>query len=103
MKLSQMIRELCNQRGWSIARLAREAGVPPQTVHNWAVGRKSVNPDQVRKIASTLGASLHYLMFGEPDPTELKTSTILEEVFSGDVRVTIHRIGRARSNQESAD
>jgi transcriptional regulator with XRE-family HTH domain len=96
MKLEQTISELCRKRGWTLARLARESGVPPQTLHNWTLGRKAVNPDQLRKIAQTLEVSFHYLMFGESDPFEQPGDEILREIFSGDVRVTLHRIEKTK-------
>ena len=96
MKLGQNIKLLCKERGWSLARLARESHVPPQTIHNWVTGRKGVNATQLKKVATTLEVSIHQLMFGEPDPFESRSNEILKEIFSGDVRVTLHRIERRR-------
>ena len=96
MKLEKTIKELCQKRGWTLARLARESGIPAQTLHNWTVGRSQVNPDQLRKLAKVLEVSIHYLMFGEADPFETPHEEILKELFSGDVRVTLHRIERRR-------
>jgi transcriptional regulator with XRE-family HTH domain len=99
MKLPQVLSNLCRERGWSLARLAREAGVPHQTVHSWTVGRISINPDQLRRVAEALQVSVHFLMFGEGDPFEQPGTEILREIFSGDVRVTLHRIERTRPTQ----
>jgi len=96
MRLGQMINKLCKERGVSLAKLARESGIPPQTLHHWTTGRKSINPDQLKKVAATLEVSMHYLMFGESDPHEVPATEILKEIFSGDVRVTLHRIERKR-------
>lgn len=96
MKLGQNIKNLCKQRSWSFARLARESNVPPQTIHNWIAGRKGVNATQLKKVATALKVSIHQLMFGEPDPFETHGEEILREIFSGDVRVTLHRIERKR-------
>lgn len=96
MKLGSILTALCKERGITLARLAREAGIPPQTLHNWTVGRKAVNPDQLKKVADKLEVSLHYLLFGEPDPHEPPGEEILREIFSGDVRVTLHRIERRK-------
>ena len=96
MKLGITITALCKARNWSLARLARESGVPPQTLHHWTVGRKSINPDQVKRLANTLGVSVHFLLFGEADPMESPAEEILKEIFSGDVRVTLHRIERKK-------
>ena len=96
MKLGSVITALCKQRGWSFAKLAKESGVPAQTIHNWTVGRTSINPDQVKKVSSALEVSVHYLLYGEADPNEQPREEILKEIFSGDVRVTLHRIDRRK-------
>ena len=99
MKLSENLATLCKQRGWTMARLAKEAGVPTQTIHGWTTGRNSINPDQVRRVAESLKVSLHALLFGEGDPFEQPGEELLKEIFSGDVRVTLHRIERNRRNR----
>lgn len=94
MKLGSKLNQLCKAQGLSLSRLAKEAGVPMQTVHAWTTGRKSINPDQLRKVALVLKISIHQLMFDEPDPHELIGEEILQEIFSGDVRVTLHKVER---------
>lgn len=96
MKLGTMIQKLCKERSWTIAKLAREAGVPVQTIHNWSVAKASVNPDQVKRVSDVLDVSLHYLLYGQNDPHEPRGEEILRELFTGDVRVTLHRIERKR-------
>lgn len=96
MKLGLKLNQLCKAQGLSLSRLAKEAGVPMQTVHAWTTGRKSINPDQIRKVAMVLKVSIHQLIFDEPDPYEVAGDEILKEIFSGDVRVTLHRIERRR-------
>ena len=92
MKLANNIKRLCKERGLSLARLAKDAGVPPQTLHNWTTGRRSIDPAQLKRIAAELEVSIHQLLFNEPDPFESRGEEILKEIFSGDVRVTLHRI-----------
>jgi transcriptional regulator with XRE-family HTH domain len=92
MKLANNIATICKKKGWPIARLARETGVPVKTIHGWTAGKKALNIDDVRKVAEGLEISLHQLLFGTPDPYEGKDLEILEQIFSGDVRVTIHKI-----------
>jgi len=96
MKLGLKLVALCKKKGWSLARLSREAGVPHQTIHNWTTGRTSINPVQIKKVATALQISIHDLLFDEPDPFEADSETLLREIFSGDVRVTLHRIERKR-------
>lgn len=96
MRLSENITTLCKKKGWKLAELSRKAGIPNQTLHNWLTGRTSVNPVQLKKVAAVLEVSLFYLIFGEADPYEQPSVEVLKEIFSGDVRVTLHRIEQKR-------
>lgn len=96
MKIGLNIQKICKSKRLSLSQLSKRAGVPTTTLHAWTTGRKSINPDQIRKVATVLEVSLHELLFDEPDPFEAKPTEILKEIFSGDVRVTLHRIERRR-------
>ncbi|MBX3022007.1 MAG: helix-turn-helix transcriptional regulator [Bdellovibrionales bacterium] len=96
MKLGANLSAVCKQKGISLAELARRAGVPKQTLHNWTLGRRSVNVEQLQKVARVLEVSVHFLLYGEQDPFESLGEEVLRELFSGDVRVTVHRIDRRR-------
>lgn len=96
MKLGSKLNQICKGKGLSLAQLSKEAGVPVQTIHAWTTGRKSINPSQVKKVALVLEVSIHELLFDEPDPFESKSSEVLKEIFSGDVRVTLHKIEKKK-------
>lgn len=96
MKLGSKLNQLCKAQGLSLSRLAKEAGVPMQTVHAWTTGRKSINPDQLKMVASVLKISIHQLMFDEPDPYASLGEEVLKEIFSGDIRITLHKIEKKR-------
>lgn len=96
MKLSSILESLCKKKGITLAELARRSDVPKQTLHNWTIGRRSIDPVQIKRVSQVLETSVHYLLFGENDPFESPTEEILKEIFSGDVRVTLHRIERRR-------
>lgn len=68
-------------------------------MHAWTVGRGTINLEYLRKVANTLKISVHQLAYGEPNPHESVSEEVLREIFSGDVRVTLHRIERRRTNQ----
>ena len=93
MELSKMLPLLCARQGWSMARLARESKVPKPTLHGWTTGR-SANLVQLKQVANALMVPLHELVFGEPDPFESGSKEILRELFTGDLRVSIHKIER---------
>lgn len=101
MKLAENIIKHCKDRGWSIARLAKESGLPRSTLHDWTAGRKSLDLTQLKKVAHVLQIPIHELAFGEMDPFEPSSETILKEIFSGDIRVTVHRIERRRPSSKS--
>lgn len=94
-----MLVRLYESRGWTIGRLARESGVPKPTLHGWTTGRSAHNLDQLKQVASALKVSLHELTFDEPDSYESQSDEFLKELFTGDVRVSIHRIERRRKRK----
>jgi transcriptional regulator with XRE-family HTH domain len=96
MKLGAILEKHCERRGLNLSELARKSGVPKQTLHGWVTGRKGVNLEQLRKVSVALEVSIHELAFGEPDPYESPSEEVLKELFSGDVRVTLHRIERKK-------
>jgi transcriptional regulator with XRE-family HTH domain len=96
MKLDTTLLSICKKKGLSLAQLARQSGVPTQTLHGWTTGKAAAKLDQLKKVATTLQVPIHELIFGEPDPYEQPGEELLKEIFSGDVRVTLHRIERKR-------
>lgn len=98
MELGKVLTNLCEKQNLSLTELAKKSGVPKQTLHNWTLDRKSVNPDQLKKVAEVLRVSLHYLLYGEEDPQQPASSKSLEEVFSGELQVTIHQVLKKGKN-----
>ena len=96
MKLGNNLSQLCKERGITLAHLSKMSGVPKSTIHSWTTNPASVNLSHLQKIARALGVSVHFLAYGENDPNEAPSENILKEIFSGDVRVTLHRIERRR-------
>jgi transcriptional regulator with XRE-family HTH domain len=88
--ISTRLKESCKSHGITLSELAKKSGVPKATLHSWTTG-SSPNIQQLKKVAEALNISLHRLAFGSPDPNETKEE-FLQELFQGDVRVTIHKI-----------
>ena len=104
MVLGKMIHTQIAQKGWSLATLARRSGVPKTTIHGWTTGRAVQDLNQLRKVASILEVSVHYLIFGCEDPHSravrnpgsetggniaVISAEGLKQVFNGHVRVII--------------
>ncbi len=96
MKLAKNLSAFSKKRGWTLHRLAKETGIPPSTLHGWSIGRSTANLTELKKVATALEVPIHELIFGESDPYERPTEEVLKEIFSGDVRVTLHRIEKYR-------
>lgn len=94
MKLSEVLTRKMKAKGLTLTKLAERSGVPKPTLHGWTTGRRALDPECLRKVAGALETSVHELLFGIPDPYHRASHEILQELFRGDVRVTIHRIGQ---------
>lgn len=75
------------------------SGVSKPTLHGWTTGRRVLDIDQLKQVANVLKISIHELFYGEPDPFASVPQDVLREIFSGDVRITIHRIERVKANK----
>ena len=67
LKIYQRIKQICQQRHVSIARLARNVGISKQTPYTW---QKGVMPSvgNLYAIANYLNVSLYWLIAGEQSP-----------------------------------
>lgn len=81
----------------SLSQLAKKSGVPQPTLHGWSSGRSVGNIDDLKKVCDILQVSLHQLLYDEPDPYEIGHEEILKELFSGDLRVTVHKIEKKKN------
>lgn len=96
MQFATNLAQAMKQKKLSLSSLSRLSGISKTTLHGWLTGRKAKNVDQLKKIATILQTSIHQLLYGEPDPFEQRPQEVLEEIFYGDVRVTVHRIERRK-------
>lgn len=87
---------LLKKKGWTYDKLSKVTGIPRSTLHSWT-SQNAVSLDQLKIVATALEVSLHFLAFGSPDPQEDSSDEILEKIFSGDIRVTLHKISKKQS------
>lgn len=58
------------KKDWSLYRLAREMGLPQQTVYSWASGRTQPSYDNMDRLCDILDCSMNDLF--EPEPIQHK-------------------------------
>ena len=54
-----------NKKGWSLYRLAKELGLPQQTVYSWANGRTQPSYDNMDRLCKVLGCTIGELFESE--------------------------------------
>ena len=95
-KLKDNLTKLMKDRNISLTKLARSTGIAKSSLHGYmnSENTEKVNVSHIKKISEVLKVSMHQLLFSEFDPNEPRSNQteILKEIFSGDVRVTLHRI-----------
>lgn len=61
------IKEIARQqKGWSLYRLAKELGLPQQTVYSWANGRTQPSYENMDRLCDIIGCSIGELFEAEP-------------------------------------
>ncbi len=81
--LGARVKAARDDRGWSQERLAKEAGVSPNTVGSLELGKHETQPEKMRKILNALG--IH------PTATVLELGALPMDV-QAFVRVSIERL-----------
>lgn len=59
------------KQGWSLYRLAKELGLPQQTVYSWANGRTQPSYDNMDRLCESICCSLGELFEAEPHTKKL--------------------------------
>jgi transcriptional regulator with XRE-family HTH domain len=66
-KLKIRIKETARKKkSWSLYRLAKELGLPQQTVYSWANGRTQPSYDNMDRLCEILNCSIGELLEAEP-------------------------------------
>jgi DNA-binding Xre family transcriptional regulator len=61
------IKELAKEKkDWSLYKLAKELGLPQQTVYSWASGRTQPNYDNMDRLCDILDCSIDEILEAEP-------------------------------------
>lgn len=65
MKLKAILKGQMDSESITLSALAKETGVPKQTIHNWLCGTEPKSLDQVRSVAQYFDLSIEELCYGE--------------------------------------
>ncbi len=64
--LKILIKEVAkNKKGWSLYKLAKELGLPQQTVYSWANGRTQPSYENMDRLCKALGCEIGELFESE--------------------------------------
>ena len=91
MNIEKNLLKRCKEKGLTISQLSRLSGVKQPTLHGWTTGRSVRKIEDLKEVCKVLEISVHQLVFGHPDPFE-SNPEIFEKIFSGDLRITIHKM-----------
>ena len=66
--LSERLRELREEKGWSLAEIGKKLGVPRTTYSNYELGKRQPPNDMIPQFADIFGVSSDYLLGLTDDP-----------------------------------
>lgn len=92
VQIGKILTDLMTEQHWTVAKLSKLSGVPQSNLREWCNNRSPKNPEQVRRVASVLGVSMHYLYFGEQDREEPLQKILKEDVFKGTFEITVKKV-----------
>lgn len=84
MKVSEKIRELRGERGWSQEQMAEKLNVSRQAITKWETGAGTPDIENLVAIAQLFGVSTDALIFGE-DPAGARPNNRFESVTTVDI------------------
>jgi len=65
-----------NQKGLTLEQLARKAGISKSFLWEVEHDRSNISGDKLLRVANVLGASLDFLLRGEPAPADYRPPTV---------------------------
>lgn len=91
-QIGKVFSQIVKDRRLTLKEIAKGSGVPATTLSEWQANRTPKNPAQVRAVATYLGISMHYLLFGEEDGQEFVQKILREDIFHGTFEITVKRL-----------
>lgn len=91
LKIGKVLKQLMEHERHTITSISKATGIPKSTISEW-LNNRTPNPIQAVKVASHLGVSLHFLLFGKDDSQEPIQKILKEDFFSGTFEITVKRV-----------
>jgi len=94
-RFAEILKKECEKKGISLTQLSKLSHIPRATLQDWSTGTEP-KVEQLKKVSDSLEVSMHYLLFEKEDPlAKIEEQQIkLEDLFSGDIRISIQKIKR---------
>lgn len=92
LKIGKTLAKLIKEQDMTLKTLAQNTGVSASTLSEWKSNRKPKDPTQLQKVASELGVTIHFLLFGVEDSQEPIQKILKEEFFTGTFEITLKRV-----------
>src|ERR1044072_6988374 len=67
LRIGKILANVIREKQLSVKAVSRLSGVPASTIRERLNNRAPKNPSDVKRVAESLGVSLHFLLFGEED------------------------------------
>lgn len=93
VSLSENLKKLMEENGFSFNQLAKKSGVTTSTIKTWAQGSQPRDLNHVRAVAKALEVGFEYLIFGEETHNFTTIEELLtENLFEGYLKVKVERV-----------
>jgi transcriptional regulator with XRE-family HTH domain len=94
LKIGQVLTRTLKEKRLTVRQLAKATGIAHSTLNEWASNRTPRDPIQAHKVASYLGVTLHYFLFGKEDENESinLTRILKEDLFTGTFEITLRKV-----------
>ena len=92
MELRRHLKQLMDTHGITVTGLAKQSGIPKQTIHDWLTGAEPRRISQVKKVADVLRVTVDALVFGPIREQKLVPSVLVTEPdgwikFVGEIKI----------------
>lgn len=96
MKLKNNLKSLLEGHEITLTELAKETGVPKQTIHNWLCGTEPKSLGHVRPVAKYFDLTIEELCFGDEEKKSVSEKstfeTYEEEIKAGIFEVILRKV-----------